>query len=202
MNSFMKFFSLKISSIFVYVGFISCTSSNYVNVLQRADHLSETPEWASLTNSVASDKEKTYFLGYIELLADSSKSAALNMSDQKAYSAPMESMVNEFFQQNKIAESLRKDIAIGELIMSSLRSSRPAMPGLRITKRYWEIIEVKSAQGYNQQLHVFSLAEIPTQEYEQAKRDVISKLNNDSELSKSLNDIAKRQQDKVLPATK
>ena len=177
---------------------LGCTTTNSVSVLQRADNLSSAPDWASITKSVMQDKDKNYFLGYVELNADVSKSAALNMADQKAYAAPMEAMVDAYFQQNKIAEDLKKDSSISELVMSSARSDRPPMPGLRVSKRYWEIIEVKSEKGIEQQLHVFSLAEIPSTEYEKAKKDVLAKLNGNSELKKTLDDVAKKQRDQIF----
>ena len=179
--------------------FSACASTNSVTVIQRADQLSSTPEWASITNSVTSGKDKTFFIGYVELSVEASKSAAMNMADQKAYASPMESMVEAYFQQNKVAEDLKKESGVSELIMSAARSERPAMPGLRVTKRYWEVIEVKSALGISQQLHVYSLAEIPTAEYEKAKKDVLAKLNGNSQLKKQLDEVAERQMNKLVP---
>jgi hypothetical protein len=178
--------------------FAACATSPSVTVVQRADHLSETPSWVSLSNAVTADKQNTYFLGYVELGADVSKSAALNMADQKAYASPMESMVEAYFQQNKVAEDLKKNSAVSELLMSAARNSRPAMPGLRVTKRYWEVVEVKNDKGTEQQLHVFSLAEIPSSEYETAKKEVLSKLGSDSALKRSIDEIAKKQQEQLL----
>jgi hypothetical protein len=197
-NSFAKF----VVMVSVCLGLCSCATTNSVSVLQRADHLSSTPEWASVTNSITEDKDKTYFLGYVELDSEASKSAALNMADQKAYAAPMESMVEAYFQQNKIAEDLKKNSGVSELILSAARSERPAMPGLRVKKRYWEIVEVKSSKGTEQQLHVFSQAEIPTTEYEKAKKDVLAKLNGNSALKKQLDEVAQKQQDQLLNSSK
>ena len=178
-------------------GTVSC-ATNSVTVLQRASELSSRPEWADVTQSVQNQGDKTFFLGYVELGVDSSKSAAMNMSDQKAYSAPMDSMVDAFFQQNSVAEDLRQDSSISELVMSSARNSRPPMPGLRVAKRYWEVIEVKSAVGLSYQLHVFSLAEIPTSEYEKAKRAVLARLNGNKELKNVLKEVSKTQRDQLL----
>jgi hypothetical protein len=177
---------------------VSCASTPSVTVIQRADYLKEKPEWASLSNLVAEDKQNTYFLGYVELDSDVSKSAALSMADNKAYAMPMESMVEAYFQQNKIAEDLRKNSAVSELLMSSARSSRPAMPGLRVSKRYWEVVQVKTEKGNSEQLHVYSLAEIPNQEFEKAKKDVLANLNGNSELKKNLDEISKKQQESLL----
>lgn len=176
----------------------SCTTTPSVTVIQRADYINAKPEWASLSNAVHSDKQNTYFLGYVELDADVSKSSALTMADNRAYSMPMESMVEAYFQQNKLAEDLRKSSAVNELLMSSARSSRPAMPGLRVSKRYWEVVQVKTEKGTSEQLHVYSLAEIPNNEFETAKKDVLSKLNGNSELKKNLDEIAKKQQENLL----
>lgn len=177
---------------------VSCATTPSVTVIQRADYLGAKPEWASLSNAVHSDKQNTYFLGYVELEASVSKSSALTMADNRAYSMPMESMVEAYFQQNKIAEDLRKNSAVSELLMSSARSSRPAMPGLRVSKRYWEVVQVKTEKGTDDQLHVYSLAEIPNNEFETAKKDVLSKLNGNSELKKNLDEIARKQQENLL----
>jgi hypothetical protein len=194
--------SCTIVSCFLITFFTACASTASVTVIQRADHLTATPEWASLTNGDTEEKGKSYWIGYVEVGSDASKSAALNMADQKAYARPMEAMVDAYFQQNKIAEDLRKDSAISELILSAARSQRPPMPGLRVSKRYWELVEVRSSKGIEQQLHVFSRVEIPTEEYEQAKKAVLAKLNGNPDLKKALDDVAKRQQDQLLPPTK
>lgn len=176
----------------------ACTTTPSVTVVQRADYLSSKPEWATLSNAVHSDKANTYFLGYVELDSEVSKSSALSMADNKAYAMPMESMVDAYFQQNKIAEDLRKNSSVSEMIMSSARNSRPAMPGLRVSKRYWEVVQVKTERGTDEQLHVYSLAEIPTQEFEKAKREVLANLNGNSELKRNLDEVAKKQQEQLL----
>jgi len=189
---------LAIMTIAAAVVSVSCATTPSVTVVQRADYLSSKPEWATLSNAVYADKASTFFLGYVELDSEVSKSAALAMADQKAYAMPMESMVDAYFQQNKVAEDLRKNSSISELLMSTARNSRPAMPGLRVSKRYWEVVQVRSDKGSNEQLHVYSLAEIPTTEFEKAKRDVLANLNGNSELKRNLDDIAKKQQEKLM----
>lgn len=180
------------------IGILGCITTNSVSVLQRADNLSSTPEWASITTSVKSEGDRTFFLGYVELPVDASKSGALNMADQKAYASPMESMVDLYFQQNEVAEDIRADSAISQLVLSAARSSRPPMPGLRVIKRYWEVIEVRSSLGITQQLHVFSLAEIPTGEYEKAKRTILARLNGNPELKRVLKEVSQKQRDQIF----
>lgn len=197
----MKMIAVILGILFSVIGMIGCSTTNSINILQRADDLSSTPEWASITESIQSKDDKTFFLGYVELSVDASKSGALNMSDMKAYAAPMESMVDAYFQQNEIAEDIRADSAISQLIISAARNSRPPMPGLRIVKRYWEVIEVQSKLGITHQLHVFSLAEIPTSEYERAKRTVLAKLNGNPELKRVLKEVSQKQRDQLLNTT-
>jgi hypothetical protein len=180
------------------MAFSACATTPSVTVLQRSDDLSSKPSWVSLSNAVRADKENTYFLGYAEVQADSNKAAALRMSDKTAYAMPMEAMVDAFFQQTKIAEDLKKNSAVSEMVMSVARNSVPPMPGLRVSRRYWEVVIVKTEKGTDEQLHAYSMAEIPTSEYETAKKAVLDKMSGNSELKKNLDEIAKKQQEQLL----
>ena len=204
MDKYTKFFLAitLFSMIFLLLLVFGCSTTNSVSIIQRADNLSSAPDWASITTSIKNEGDRTFFIGYAELPADASKSGALNMTDQKAYASPMESMVDLYFQQNEVAEDIRSDSSISQLILSAVRSSRPPMPGLRVIKRYWEVAEVKSSLGTMQQLHVFSLAEIPTSEYEKVKRVILAKLNGNSELKRVLKEVSQKQRDQIFNTPK
>ena len=202
----LKFISNLSKLVILSLVFQSCASSNidpnqYVNIdekinrfliLERADDLKEKPKWASITDPLTEDAKNYYFLGYVEVDADSRKSAALNMSDEKAFSEPFRSMVNSYLDQNQVAEELKE--SIGQRIISSTNSERPYLAKFHISKRYWEIVETKNSQGeYNTTLRCFSLGSVPKQEYEQAKLQLNKKLNAHSQIKNLLNEIGKKQ---------
>ncbi|MBK7962462.1 MAG: hypothetical protein IPK04_15500 [Bdellovibrionales bacterium] len=114
---------------------IGCSSvPTNQTIIERADDVSTRPSWASLTKPFTEENGKKYFLGYVEVEADASKSAALNMSDEKAISEPFRSIVDQFLDQNQVGEELRG--TTGQRIISSTRSSRPTITDLQIVKRY------------------------------------------------------------------
>ena len=49
----------------------------------------------------------------VEVDGDASKSAALNMSDEKAMSEPMRALTDQFLEQNQVGEELRKSSSSG-----------------------------------------------------------------------------------------
>lgn len=63
---------------------LSACASTGPKVIERADALSSAPEWASVTRSAHEKDGKQFFLGYITLNEGASKSAAMNMADEKA----------------------------------------------------------------------------------------------------------------------
>lgn len=177
--------------------FACATTGTIVNVVERADGVSSTPDWASFTKPVSESDGKKYFLGYVEVDGDASKSAALNMADEKAMSEPMKSLATEFLDQNQVGEGLSS--STGQRIISSTRSFRPPMPGLHITKRYWEIVETgREGTVGKSVLRAYSLAEIPSAELEKAKQAFFSKLSHDSEIKKILSDVGQKQRDRAL----
>jgi len=175
-----------------------CTTTG-PHVVERADSLSSTPEWASLTNSVRENAGKKYFLGYVEVDGDASKSAALNMADEKAMSEPMRGLVDAFLDQNQVGEELRKEASVGQRVMSATRGYRPPMPGLTVVKRYWETVAVTDPQGNSRvELRAFALAEIPVAEFEKAKKDYLHRLAGNSEIKKVLAEVGAKQRENVM----
>jgi len=173
-------------------------SSTGPRVLERADNLGSAPDWVQVTRPSFEDDGKKYFLGYIEVDGDASKSAALNMADEKALSEPMRSLVDQFLDQNQVGEDVRNDAAVGSRILSATRSFRPPMPTLTIVNRYWE--KVQETERYSK-LRAFALAEISVPEFERTKREVFLKLSGNHQLKAILDDVGKKQRENVLGNT-
>jgi len=178
--------------------FSACTSTG-PKVIERADYLSSAPEWASVTRGAYEKDGKQYFLGYITLNEGASKSAAMNMADEKALSEPMRAIVKEFLDQNQVGESVNQGDAVGQRVISAARGYRPPMPGLHITNRYWETVMVPTTDGRQRiELRVFSLAGITTSEYEEAKRAAMRNFSGNNEVKKILDDVGAKQRDAVI----
>ena len=177
---------------------VSCASNQVIqSTVERADDISSRPEWASLTKPMYEENGKKYFLGYVEVDSESSKSAALNMSDEKAISEPFRSIVDQFFDQNQVGEVLRG--STGQRIISSTRSFRPAITDLQIVKRYWELVESKSINGpVRSSLRVYSLAEVSIIELEKAKQRYLSNLSSNLNVKKVLDEVGARQREQAL----
>jgi hypothetical protein len=187
---------------FLFLGMLSaCATTSGVSVVERADGLSSTPEWASFTNSVKEDHGKFFFLGYVEVSGDASKSAALNMSDEKAMSEPMRALTDQFLDQNQVGEELRKDNSVGTRIISATRGYRPPMADLKIVKRYWETVRVPNQDDPSEtrvELRAYSLAQISKADYESAKREYLARLRGTPAVKKILEDVGAKQREEVL----
>jgi hypothetical protein len=177
----------------VAVLFAGCSSGP--RVLERADGLWSRPDWVQVTRPSFDDDGKRYFVGYVEVDGDASKSAALNMSDEKALSEPMRALVDQFLDQNQVGEDVRHDAAIGQRIISATRGYRPPMPTLTIVKRYWETVATGETTS---QTRAFSLAEISIPEFDRTKREVFLKLTGNTQLKAVLDDVGKKQRENVL----
>jgi hypothetical protein len=167
-------------------------------VIESSDGASR-PSWATVMRPVFEDNGRRYFVGYVEVDGDASRSAALNMADEKALSEPMRSVVDQFLDQNQVGESLRRDGAVGQRILSAARSFRMPMPGLQIVKRYWETVQVDE---FTTATRAYALAEVSVAEYEKAKRDYFARLRGDSEVAKILREVGQAQREAILQAAK
>lgn len=179
--------------------FTRCSSTSVrINTTERADELSHAPEWAKVTKPMFEADGKRYFLGYVEVDGDASKSAALNMSDEKAMSEPMKALVDEFLDQNQVGEGLMS--TTGQRIISSTRGFRPPMPGLQVSKRYWETVEIKTDQFSPARtvLRAYSLVEINLGELEKAKQAYFMRLRGDNEVKAILKEVGNKQIERVL----
>ena len=182
---------------------LSACASTGPKVIERADALSSAPEWASVTRSAHEKDGKHFFLGYITLNEGASKSAAMNMADEKALSEPMRAIVKEFLDQNQVGESVNQGDTVGQRVISATRGYRPPMPGLHIANRYWETVMVPTADGKQRiELRVYSLAGIPSNEYADAKKAALQNLSGNNEVKKILDDVGARQRDAVLGGNK
>jgi hypothetical protein len=146
---------------------------------------------------------KYFFLGYITLNEGASKSAAMNMADEKALSEPMRAIVKEFLDQNQVGESVNQGDAVGQRVISATRGYRPPMPGLHITNRYWETVMVPTSDGKQRiELRVYSLAGIPSTEFAEAKKAALQNLSGNNEVKRILDDVGARQRDSALDGGK
>ena len=180
---------------------VSCASHRGVSVLERADDLKARPDWASITKPSWMENGNHYFLGYVEVSGDASTSAALNMSDEKAMAEPLRALVENYLEQNQVGEELRLETAIGQRIISATKGYRPPMPGLKITKRYWETIRIPQGDDPNQvrlELRAYALAELPHSDYEKAKEEYFNRLNGQPRIAEILEEVGQKQLDQVL----
>jgi hypothetical protein len=166
-------------------------------VLERSDDLSARPDWATLGEAPSESDGKVRFLGMVEVEGDSSKSAAMNMSDEKALSEPMRSLVEQFLDQNQVGEEIRTDANVGRRIISATRGKRPAMPGLVVVRRYWETVVIPQGalSSDRVELRVYSLAEVPASEYQRAKKEFWNSLQGNSEVREILNEVGRSQRE-------
>ena len=186
-------------SVVAFVTLISCASTNGVSVLERADHLSSAPSWASITNGAPVIEGKLTFLGYVEVDADASKSATANMADEKARTEPFRALVDQYLEQNQLSEDLRKDSSISQRIISSTRGYLPPLPSMAVTKRYWEVVRTERKDGSaREELRFYSLAEVSKNDFENAKKVYFQRLNGNKETKAILNDVGAKQRDAVL----
>jgi hypothetical protein len=172
-------------------------------VSERSDDLQSRPDWATLDKSMSRSSGVVSFLGYVEVAGDSSKSAALNMADEKALSEPMRSIVGQFLDQNQVGEELRRELNIGQRIISAARNKRATMPSLSITRRYWETVVVPQSGLSDDLVHlrVYSLAEVPAAEFKAARAAVISELSANTEVGKILNEVGQKQREALKGAS-
>src|SRR5574337_850169 len=117
---------------------LSACATHQTAITERSDGLNDRPEWASLNKGNYETKDEHVYVAFVEVDGKASKSAALNMSDEKALSEPMRALVSEFIDQNQLGEELRQDEQFARRIISATRGYRPPMPTLKITHRYWE----------------------------------------------------------------
>jgi hypothetical protein len=176
----------------------SCATTPSAVVVERADELSSAPEWTSLTKPTAPAPGVVQFLGYVEVPGESLKSAAINMADEKAMTEPTRSLVEAFLDQNQVGEELRSDGSFGRRVISATSGYRPPMTSLRITRRYYEVVVVKTGLTAGEtRLRVWSLAEADKSDYEAAKRAYIRHLAGIPEVKKLLDDVGQRQINQV-----
>ncbi|MBL7714442.1 MAG: hypothetical protein JNL01_03175 [Bdellovibrionales bacterium] len=187
---------IKISAFLVSMFFSACASSG-VTVLERSDDVSSRPEWASVTKATFKKDGTNFYVGYVALEGQSSPSAAMNMSDEKALSEPMKSLVSQFMDQNQVGEDLRN--TTGSRIISSLRSERLPMPSLQVTKRYWERVKLTDGEGITRiELRVYSLAEVSDADFQRARQIAFDKLQGKPEIRKVLDEVGKQQRDRAI----
>lgn len=175
----------------------ACTStSNGMKNLKPSVELLEAsdakPTWVSFTTPIGKEEGGRYFTSFVAISGDASKAAALNMSDEKAFSEAFRSIVNDFLDQTQVGED--EKTTIGHRIISSTRSYRPAMPSLHISSRYWENVVITLPDGsFRSELRAFSKASVAESDYQRASKAYIDSLNKAPEMKVLLQEIAHKQ---------
>ena len=178
----------------------ACVTGPSTTVIERADQLSSPPRWTLFSEPQSATNGKTTFLGYVEVDGESLKSAAFNMADEKAMSEPTRSLAEAFLDQNQVGEDLRMDGSYGRRIISATSGYRPPMPTLHVSRRYYEVVLVKTGVTQDQvKLRVWSLAEVEVADFAAAKQAYLRHLAGEPEVKRILDEIGQRQIDKVMP---
>jgi hypothetical protein len=175
----------------------SCTTTLRTGVIERSDELKSTPAWARLDAPLSENPGKIIFTGFVTVPGQSSKSAALNMADEKALSEPMRNIVSAFLDQNQVGEDLRSHDQVGQRIISATRNLRPAMPSLRITRRYWETrVTQDPATGETlMQLHAWAQAEVDESDFVRARRETLHRMQGEPQIRQILDEVGKEQRE-------
>ncbi len=192
-----RFFSGLCLTLTTFAFLLPGCASRSAKVIERADDESK-PGWARVTVPSYEENGKKYFVGFVEVDGDSSRSGAMNMSDEKALSEPMRALVDNFLDQNQVGETLRKDGYAGQRVISATRGFRVPMPSLTIVNRYWETV-LDGPHGATS-TRAYSLAEISIVDFEKAKRAYFERLSSNTEVKQILRDVGRRQRDNVLNA--
>lgn len=166
-----------------------CSAHQYA-VTDRSDELQARPIWANIEHATFDNDGNHHYMAFVEVDGNASKSAALNMSDEKALSDPMRALITEFLDQNQIGEELGKNEEFGKRIISASRGYRPSMPSLQIVHRYWERITDVTGRT---ELRAYSLASVSMADFERAKENYLAKLRGDPEVKKILDEVGAKQ---------
>lgn len=180
---------------------VSCATAPKASltVLERSDEASSRPGWASFDVPVSIIEGKIYFTSNVTVSGSPSKSALMNMADEKAFSEPMRAIVDEFLDQNQVAEELNSDVNLSQRIISATRGYRAAMPSAHVVNRYWESVIVTLPDGsFRTETRGFSRVSIDIGDYERAKRDTLARLHKSPAIKDLLQEVGSKQIEKVL----
>ena len=181
---------------------VSCTTmipKASVEVLERSDSYTSKPEWASIDHPTKTENGKKTFTSSVTIEGeDVSKSALLNMSDEKAFSEPMRSLVDQYLDQNQVGEDIRSSGTVGTRIISASRGYRPPMPSLEVVNRYYETVIITLPNGsFHQETRAYSRVSVDMNDYEKAKRTYFNRLNKTSEVQNVLKEVGAQQREAI-----
>ena len=181
---------------------VSCTTmipKASVEVLERSDSYTSKPEWASIDHPTKTENGKKTFTSSVTVEGDDvSKSALLNMSDEKAFSEPMRSLVDQYLDQNQVGEDIRSSGTVGTRIISAARGYRPPMPSLEVVNRYYETVIITLPNGsFRQETRAYSRVSVDMSDYEKAKRTYFDRLNGTSEVQSVLKEVGAQQREAI-----
>lgn len=203
---FKEVFMLLKSLFFSFVA-VSCATSApkaTVQVIERSDSYESKPSWASIDNPTKTENGKKTFTSSVTVEGeDVSKSALLNMSDEKAFSEPMRSLVDQFLDQNQVGEDIRSSSSVGTRIISAARGYRPPMPSLEIINRYYETAIITLPNGsYRYETRAYSRVSVDIGDFEKAKRIYFNRLNGTSEVQDILKEVGSQQREAIQESNK
>lgn len=181
---------------------VSCATSipkASVEVLERSDSYTSKPEWATIDHPITTESGKKTFTSSVTVEGeDVSKSALLNMSDEKAFSEPMRSLVDQYLDQNQVGEDIRSSGSVGTRIISAARGYRPPMPSLEVVNRYYETVIITLPNGsYRYETRAYSRVSVDMGDYEKAKRIYFNRLNGTSEVQNVLKEVGEQQREAI-----
>jgi len=113
------------------------------------------------------------------------------MADQKAFSEPMRSIVSDYIEQTQTFEDLNQENSLSQRLISATKNDQPKLYSMQIVKRYWETVETKKDGESRLEIRCYSLAEVPTTEFSEAKAAYIAKMNKNPEVKKLMAEIGK-----------
>lgn len=169
------------------------TKDSRVSIIEQSD---KKPTWASISKVAYRDGDKMKFVGYFTSDGEARPSAAIHGAGLKASSMPLQTIADEFLQQNGVSEDMEDSSA--KLVISTLRKNPPALPGLVVVGNYYERVAIQGTDGEREELRAFALAECPLSEYNRAKKDAIARLTKDSRIKEELNQIMSDQRERSV----
>lgn len=181
------------------LAFTACsTPGSSRAVIERSD---TRPSWATLSRVAYQEGDKMMFVGNFTADGDSRPDAVVLGASTRATASPLESITDDFVQQNGVEQDLRDSTA--KFIISTLRRNPPRIAGLQVTGSYYERVEIRGSDGsLRTEIDAYSLAECPVADYNTAKQETLARLKGDPKIKQELNTIMAQQRDQTDEARK
>jgi hypothetical protein len=176
---------------------VSCASTSFkpsVEVLEASD---KKPAWVSITTPSGTEEGGRYFVAFVTVDGDASKSAALNMADEKAFAEAFRSVVDAYMEQNQVGEEAKA--TVGHRLISATKGFRPTMPSMHISSRYWETMITSLPNGaFKTELRAFSKASVTANDLAKAAQMYADRMNKTPEIQNILKEVGAQQINTVM----